>query len=1339
MRNTIVNNGWNTTEWGLAFLRVSSFPLDPSLVFEDELEFTNYLSGKDTDKPYIGQLVAVKKKDAVTSKPAPTEPLPGNPEEPDTSAEDDANFDIYLVNSVTLKTDNKTIDKWNAIVLNGKELEEIKKIIDEFKEQVKQDLVDLYDKIEGGASDEFNTLKKLQDYLLALEVKTTQGISNLQKELDTTQIGVGLSQDGSFSADKETHYLGNATSVMNALKILDGQLNQAIVSFNFRADNKDIVPLEITKQDEATVISASLLFSNVDGNQLIKKADGIYNKVRLEYDKGTLTLKVNDNVIDTFNTAVTSLIQEAKYDPATESIVIVFNTEQGDSNTITIPVGALIREWEPDNTQPTKVVELTREIVNGGGADKLSADVRLSSNTRNILVKDNNTLLVEGTTDNITYKDQNLTDVIDQLKAKDTTNDEALDQLKNDLQNEVNRATQAETQLRTDLDKEIDRSTSKDTDLQNQIDTNKTAADKTADDLQKEIERAKAAEQANKDAITAETTRATTEEGKLRNDLTNEINRSTSKDDDLQKQVDTNKAAIADNTKNITANSDAIKAEVTRATTAETTLNNNINNESTRAQAEEKRLNDLIDKNSKGLADEVTRATAAEKTITDNLTAEVKRSTDKDNEHDTSINNLRNDLTAETNRATAKEDDLQKQIDSNKTSTDKVTEDLQKEVERATAAEQANSKAITDEVTRATQAEQNLDHKITDEATRAQASEKSITDNLNAEIERAKAAESNNSDRITENKQSITDLTTKLNDEITRATTAEKTNSDAIKAEVDRATEAEKDLLDKINASSVVNTVQVEDTSSVDLTATKGDTNVTLKADVRVSDEAGNMIKSKSNGLFTSSNLKYEASTNTLTYNDGNTDTVIQLSAGTLVNNIVYDKSTESIIFTYTNAQGKDATINVPVADLIEEWDIQNNEDSPITLTKSRDIPGKDILTAAIKVSNTGLLQIKDGYLYVSNNATDIIYQDKTSVAEAISKEIADRTNADSQLNDKVTQEVNRATTAEQKITSDLATEVNRATTEEKRLEGLITTNKTDVDQLKQNLQDEINRATQKEKDLDNKINDEINRATAKEETLDNKITTETDRAQQAENDLSKKIDTETNRSTTKEAELETRINENAVAIEAETDRATKVEEDLQKQVDDLNDTVTANFAFKSATIEPTHANVGDTVDVVLNWSFTGVSPNKEIDSQVLNENPIDKTARTFTFKGVTETTQYRIVATYRGVTAVAVLNIVFSNPVKLGIVDNTNIDDEILTELNTYDDTYPIRVDCTGGKYAVLAVEHNKVQSLLINNLPLGDYTLTNVDHINGDNTITYDVYRSNNKYNGTIILDII
>lgn len=60
MRATITNNRWNTTEWGLGFLRVGSFPLDPSCIFETQEEFQNYLEGNYADKPYPGQILTVK-------------------------------------------------------------------------------------------------------------------------------------------------------------------------------------------------------------------------------------------------------------------------------------------------------------------------------------------------------------------------------------------------------------------------------------------------------------------------------------------------------------------------------------------------------------------------------------------------------------------------------------------------------------------------------------------------------------------------------------------------------------------------------------------------------------------------------------------------------------------------------------------------------------------------------------------------------------------------------------------------------------------------------------------------------------------------------------------------------------------------------------------------------------------------------------------------------------------------------------------------------------------------------------------------------------------------------
>ncbi len=112
------------------------------------------------------------------------------------------------------------------------------------------------------------------------------------------------------------------------------------------------------------------------------------------------------------------LVQEAYYDSDKESLVIVFMMQDGKTQKLQIPFTNVIREWEPDNRHPNKVVELYREEVYSGGADKLSADVRISSRVDNILEKDGNTLFVQGTTDNIDHNGTALNLVIRRLNKR---------------------------------------------------------------------------------------------------------------------------------------------------------------------------------------------------------------------------------------------------------------------------------------------------------------------------------------------------------------------------------------------------------------------------------------------------------------------------------------------------------------------------------------------------------------------------------------------------------------------------------------------------------------------------------------------------------------------------------------------------------------------------------------------------------------------------------------------------------------------------------------------------------------------------------------------------------
>lgn len=315
-------------------------------------------------------------------------------------------------------------------------------------------LSDLWNKIEGDIipSEDFQTLKGIEDFVRTLDQWTKDRTNNLQTEIDQTQVGVGLSGDGSYNPDKETYYLQDATSVMNALKTLDGLMHEAISGITITTENKDVVDLNIRKELEGYVIAAKLLLSNAYGNELVKKEDGLYISVTSEYENGTLTLKVNDKIVAQHILGFSTLVESATYEPSSESIVIVFKLLNGEKQTVTIPVGALIREWEPDNSNPDKVVELIRETT-VDGADKLSADVRLSQEVHNILEKRGNTLMVEGTSEKITHNDQTLSKVIQNIQESQNTTSEG-------LQSEIARATEAEQNLQKSIEQEIQRATS---------------------------------------------------------------------------------------------------------------------------------------------------------------------------------------------------------------------------------------------------------------------------------------------------------------------------------------------------------------------------------------------------------------------------------------------------------------------------------------------------------------------------------------------------------------------------------------------------------------------------------------------------------------------------------------------------------------------------------------------------------------------------------------------------------------------------------------------------------------------------------------------------------------
>lgn len=234
-----------------------------------------------------------------------------------------------------------------------------------------QHLRDLWNEIQGTPtpSTTFRTLRGVQDFVETLASVSDNRDNNFQTELDQTQVGVGLSGDGSFSPDQETNYLKSATSVMNALKTLDGLIAQALRTSKLIPTETNTVSITVDEDVKSSNISANVKVSN--GSDIIVNNDGLYTKLSTEYEKGIFTIKVNGNVRSQHALVISSIIDN------------------------------------PDD----KVVELSKEKV-VSGADKLSADVRLDSSNYNILKKVGNSLSVDGRSSSITHDGQPLSEVL---------------------------------------------------------------------------------------------------------------------------------------------------------------------------------------------------------------------------------------------------------------------------------------------------------------------------------------------------------------------------------------------------------------------------------------------------------------------------------------------------------------------------------------------------------------------------------------------------------------------------------------------------------------------------------------------------------------------------------------------------------------------------------------------------------------------------------------------------------------------------------------------------------------------------------------------------------------
>lgn len=519
-----------------------------------------------------------------------------------------------------------------------------------------------------------------------------------------------------------------------------------------------------------------------------------------------------------------------------------------------------------------------------------------------------------------------------------------------------------------------------------------------------------------------------------------------------------------------------VSAETTRATEAENAIRTSVETLSNNVQTQFAEVSDRITTVQDNLNEESTRARESENTIkttaehADEVALEAKETVNGLNSTvnelstslstlETNVENLEESLTqsilTEKNRAQTAEETIIKRIAHDISD---VNAAIASETARATAAEQANANAI--EVLNGNEA--------TDGSVKnAIKVSKDYTDEQVAG--KANAADVYTKDEI-DNKGFLTE-----HQDISNLATI---------ASVDAVTEVAAD-----NASAIQElSAEVDDmkfitkeTDTVRMTMVKetGAETRILSSDVKLktlSGENANIIKGDANGLYATVTFNYDKATNKITFNDGNGNKVFELNNFGILQEAFYDSENKSIVLVVKKDDESTKRITIPVADLVNEWSVQNNTNSPIILNKTAGENG-DVLSANVSILDNGhnLLVNENGSLFVdsdSNSHLALFGEQATSVQGAINI-LKDRTDNIEQIKqdiENLEEDNNNIKVTIADYQTDLANQKER-----------ITTNENNIAQLRDSehqLEAQVAVLTEKVNNLESRANEAYDKAT---------------------------------------------------------------------------------------------------------------------------------------------------------------------------------------------------------------------------------------------------------------------
>lgn len=488
----------------------------------------------------------------------------------------------------------------------------------------------------------------------------------------------------------------------------------------------------------------------------------------------------------------------------------------------------------------------------------------------------------------------------------------------------------------------------------------------------------------------------------------------------------------------IDALEDGLAAEIARATSEEQRIETKLNDEITRSTEKDAAHDEKIYQLRVDLEEEIDRASRAEDILDNRITnvdekldREIARSTAKDEEHDTKINELRTDLTNEITNRTNEDLRLEGLIHAEegraKTAESAITHALEVEILDRQNGDNTLNQKIDTEISRATSEEARIERelktKIDNEISRATSEEQRIEGKLDAEIDRSINKDDDLQTQINAEVLARTegdrDLRIAITSEEARAKGREDQIENNLNLEIQRAQDAEHAIDIKLSAETaarqaedehiwrVIRPIEFFDTTTIhnERVRNEGANPDEVRHSVVIAQADDNIITASDRlgGLYSTARLGYNQSANLLTIygSDNKILNSVELGPGSLIKDISYDYAEKDLVITYRRAgQSEDTIMKFPVADLFNEWDVQNpSEKSALELHKedqSTETGTVDIIWGRVLITgdhdgdgkpdqgSDNIIEIRNNGLYASGSAiTEAI-----DVAECTSHEL---------------------------------------------------------------------------------------------------------------------------------------------------------------------------------------------------------------------------------------------------------------------------------------------------------------------------------------------------------------